>query len=72
MLDESGHPILIDFGFCKKFKIKGEHISESDKVDSFRGDVNFASPHLLNNGKPSRRDDLYALAYLLIYKLNGD
>ena len=72
MVNEQGEPVLIDFGLCKKYLSKGQHISEADTLEYFRGCTSFASPHVLNCGKPSRRDDLYALAYLLMYKINED
>jgi serine/threonine protein kinase len=72
MMDPQGNPVLIDFGNCRKFSLNGDHVSETDQLESFRGDVIFGSPHTLKFGKPSRRDDLYSLAYFVIYKLNDD
>jgi hypothetical protein len=31
----------------------------------------FASPHSLNFGVPSRRDDLYQLVYMMLFMLNA-
>ena len=40
MLDESGEPVLIDFGLCKKYRSdSNEHVSEDDLLESFRGDI---------------------------------
>ena len=72
MMNADGDPVLIDFGLCKEYLSKGEHISEAEIIDSDHGSSCFGSPHVLNSGKPSRRDDMYALAYLLMYKMNGD
>jgi hypothetical protein len=40
-------------------------------VDTFQGNLLFASPYQLQFHATSRRDDLYSLVYLLMYMLNG-
>jgi serine/threonine protein kinase len=73
IIQRNGRVTLIDFGLCQKYVDKeGGHIPEEAQVDSFRGNIAFASPHVLNFGKPSRRDDLFSLAYMLLYMLNGN
>lgn len=72
MVDRSGKVTLIDFGLCKKFiDSNGFHVSEDSECGSFYGNVMFASPHALNFGITARRDDLYQLAYMMLYLLNG-
>ena len=73
MMDEDGHSILIDYGLCKKYRNQsGAHISEKDTLENFRGSILFGSPHTLGGGKASRRDDLFSLVYLLIFRRNND
>ena len=62
---------LVDFGFAKQYidKKTKAHIEQND-VDSFRGNMIFASLNQLNFLETSRRDDLLSLCYMLIYLLN--
>jgi serine/threonine protein kinase len=84
MFDNDANLILIDYGLCKPFKINETHIDEGSLAEKFEGNILFASPFQLqfliiakNICKSlqfmatSRRDDIYSLAYLLIYMLNG-
>ena len=72
IVERSGKATLIDFGLCKKFiDSQGKHVSEDAESESFEGNVMFSSPHTLNFGVASRRDDLYQLCYILLYLLNG-
>ena len=61
---------LIDYGFARPFMVDGQHISEGD-LDNFKGNIAFASLNLLNFKKTSRKDDLEALLYLLVFLLRG-
>ena len=62
---------IIDFGFCTRYtdEVTGEHI-KLKKVESFRGNLKFASLNQLGFFCTSRRDDLISLCYLLVYLLN--
>ena len=61
---------LVDFGYATKYLNKdGKHIKE-DFVDSFRGNLIFASTNALEFCTTSRRDDLISVCYILIYLLN--
>ena len=72
MINENGEATLIDFGLCTKYvDEKGEHIFESEVCPVFRGNFIFSSPHALQFGRPSRKDDLFQLCYFLIFLLNG-
>ena len=63
---------LIDFGLCTKFvDSKGNHISESEEISKFQGNLTFSTVRQLEFKKTSRKDDLVSLAYMLIYLLNN-
>ena len=62
---------LVDFGFAKQYiDMKTKVHVEQTEVESFRGNMIFASLNQLNFLETSRRDDLISLCYLLIYLLN--
>jgi serine/threonine protein kinase len=62
---------LIDFGLAKKFiKKDGSHIDFCDKK-KFCGTAKFASIAAHANSEQSRKDDLEAIAYILIYLYRG-
>ena len=64
---------MIDFGFCDKFVDKnGRHLGKDYVMESFRGNFTFATSRQLEFKKPSRRDDLISLGYLLVYLLNDN
>ena len=61
---------LIDFGYTTSYidpKSKG-HIRKNS-VDTFQGNIILSSVHQLKFMATSRRDDMVALFYLLIYLL---
>lgn len=71
---------LLDFGVSSKYQISGFHWKYAEGV-SFAGNYIFCSSNVLKGVKPSRRDDLESLAYVLVYlrcgrlpwmKLNSD
>lgn len=57
---------IIDFGLSKPYIIHGEHIDYKKKL-KFIGTPDFASINAHNFIEQSRRDDLEALSYILIY-----
>ena len=63
---------LVDYGFASAYvdKTTGKHIAKTE-VDTFRGNMIFASLNQLNFKITSRRDDIISLCYLLIYMLNN-
>lgn len=63
---------LIDFGFATRYidKETGLHIKQ-DEVETFRGNMIFGSLNQLNFLKTSRRDDMIALLYMLVYMVNN-
>ena len=61
---------MIDFGLVSRYKRRsGEHIKEGI-YGKFKGSIIFASKHLFNFQMSSRRDDLIALVYVMIYMLD--
>lgn len=60
---------LIDFGFCKRYKLtNGQHIPFKRTTDII-GTVNFISLNVHQRIEPSRRDDIESIIYILIYLL---
>lgn len=62
---------LVDFGLASRWRDRktGEHIVPSIAT-MFRGNLYFSSVNQLKCMKPSRRDDLHSLAYLLLFMIN--
>lgn len=62
---------LIDFGFCKRYKLEdGNHISLK-QTSNIIGTLNYISLNVHQRLEPSRRDDLESVVYVLIYLLDG-
>ena len=63
---------LVDFGFAARYidKKTRVHIDEHE-IETFRGNMIFASLNQLKFQMTSRRDDLISLCYLLIYIINN-
>ena len=63
---------IIDFGLCKKYRSSktGKHILPR-KTGFFYGTIKYSSIYALIGKEPSRRDDLIALGYLLIFLYKG-
>lgn len=57
---------LIDFGLSTEFRLNGVHVNYSEDW-KFRGTPYFASEHALRGVRPSRRDDLESLCYVLVF-----
>ena len=68
-----GQPVatIIDFGVATKFKNPdGTHVDKSVKNESFDGNIMYSSVDHMNFFKTSRRDDLFALFYMLVVLMN--
>lgn len=63
---------LIDYGLCKRFRdaVTQKHIGYRQK-SVLKGTMVFASLNALRGGELSRRDDLEAVGYLLLFLLRG-
>ena len=63
---------IIDFGMCKKYRSSktGKHILPK-KTGVIDGTIKYLSLHILRGKEASRRDDLIALGYMLIYLYKG-
>ena len=64
---------IIDFGLCKKYRSSktGKHLLPR-KTGHFNGTLKYASSYVIKGKEPSRRDDLIALGYILIFFLKGE
>ena len=62
---------LVDFGFAAKYVDKNKVHMPKEELDSFKGNLIFASLNQLNFFSTSRRDDMVALCYLLVYVTNN-
>ena len=61
---------LIDFGFCKRYNYDGDHIKKGS-ISKMIGTPNFVSINVHKGVEPSRRDDIEACIYIMIYMLFG-
>jgi serine/threonine protein kinase len=61
---------LLDVGMASKYQLNGIHVKYTEDV-SFAGNYVFCSCNVLNGVRPSRRDDLESLAYVLVYLRSG-
>jgi serine/threonine protein kinase len=68
--EEAGKVYVIDFGLSNSWLIGGKHIG-FNMESPFRGTHRYASVNSHMKFEQSRRDDLEAVAYVLIYFLNG-
>lgn len=64
------HLHLIDFGLSKRYYDRG-HVKPNQRKQSVAGTVRYASLNALRGCEQSRRDDLEALGYVLVYLLLG-
>ncbi|XP_037930372.1 casein kinase I-like [Teleopsis dalmanni] len=71
--DKSTLIYLVDFGLCHQYRNPktGKHI-QCNLRDNFCGTWSFASINALRSRTQSRRDDLEAIGYLLIYFHRGN
>ena len=62
---------LIDYGFAESYRNKaGEHVAPETSVETFQGNLLFASGNQMDFFKTSRRDDLISLSYIMLFLLN--
>lgn len=57
---------LVDFGLSERYSLNGHHWKYSESYQ-FSGNATFASSNVLTGRRPSRRDDLESLIYVLVY-----
>lgn len=68
--EASRRVFLIDYGLAKTYMYQGKHIPMSDHR-SLNGTARYVSIHIHDGIHASRRDDLEAIIYVLIYLLKG-
>lgn len=62
--------VLIDYGYATRYQDKsGNHYPQSE-IESFRGNILFASVDHLEFQSASRRSDLLSICYFLLFMLN--
>lgn len=63
---------MIDFGFATRYidKKTKEHL-DKEEINTFRGNMVFASLNQLKFYTTSRRDDMISLFYLLVFMIRG-
>ena len=67
---EGFNVVLIDYGMATEYRNgAGEHLP-MEEMEQFSGNLIFASEYTLNFMRPSRRDDMLSLCYVLIFLLN--
>ena len=73
-MEDNPDVFLIDFGCASKYECATtkKHITESEEVMYFRGNLIFSSIRQMDFYKTSRRDDLIAVFYLMFTLLNDD
>ena len=63
--------VLVDYGMAQRYVDDNGNHMENDEIDLFCGNITFASLNTLNFRRPSRRDDLIMICYLMIFLVNG-
>jgi len=67
--DKMHHLYIIDFGLSEMY-YPGQHVTWAQDIP-FAGTARYASINALSGVQQSRRDDLEAIAYMLIYLVKG-
>ena len=62
---------LVDYGFARRYKVNNVHVSKYQKREVFQGNLLFASASSLDFNETTRKDDLFAIMYLMFYMLNN-
>lgn len=62
--------VLVDYGLAMKYTDSDGNHLPNRQMTSFQGNLIFASVDVLSFNRPSRKDDLLMLCYLLISLLN--
>lgn len=60
---------LIDFGFCKKYKLANDKHILFKTTSNIIGTMNFISLNVHKKIEPSRRDDIESIIYILLFLL---
>ena len=56
---------IIDFGLAKYYKINGEHVPFANNMDVI-GSFNYCSANINKGYRPSRRDDIESILYVML------
>jgi len=69
-LNNQGHILhLIDFGFCKKYKLSNDKHILFKTTSNIIGTMNFISLNIHKKIEPTRRDDIESIIYILLFLL---
>ena len=69
--ENSNNVVLIDYGYASRYITKDGKLIKQHEVDSFRGNILFASVDQLEFQSASRKRDLISICYFIIFVLNG-
>lgn len=69
--EQANNIVLIDYGYASKYNDPDGNHFENEELDTFRGNLFFASLNQLNFESPCRKNDLLSLCYFMLYMLNG-
>jgi len=67
---KAAHVYLVDFGLSRRYIEQGRHIPRRNNCSPV-GTMRYASVNVLRGVTPSRRDDLEALGYVVVYLALG-
>jgi hypothetical protein len=69
--EQANKIVLIDYGYALKFIDPDGNHFKNEEVDTFGGNLVFASFNQLNYESTCRKNDLSSLCYFMLYMLNG-
>ena len=68
--EDDNNVVLIDYGYASRFQEKNGDMIKQHEIESFRGNIMFASVSQLEFQSSNRKSDLLSICYILIFMLN--